>query len=132
MDSPLLALEVGNTYYQCGCTEHNGQARLVVSTWVYLGTVSQNCTSPDCDQPYRYYKFAELQSHNAAQHQSEISPNVALIPSLAQVSLVMLDTDTFGSDVIYWLNAIRDGTALSGDTEDDPDTQNARKRSGEP
>ena len=122
MDAPLLDLEIGNTYYQCGCTEHKGQPKLVVSTWIYLGVVSHRCTSPDCDQPYHYYKFAELESHLAAQDQPEMTENAALIPSLAQVSRVMLDVATFESDVTYWANALRDGTALDHSPVADAET----------
>ncbi len=107
MDTPEARLDVGQVYYRCGCEFRDGKNTLVVSSWLYLGIVSHRCTTPQCDRPYHYYKFVELQSHRACLHDPELKTNVALSPSLEQVFGSMLDAETLAEDVTYWVNAIR-------------------------
>jgi|GEM_PF-3536897 len=110
MDTPEARLDVGQVYYRCGCEFRNGKSRLVVSSWLYLGIVSHRCTTQQCDRPYHFYKFVELESYRASLHEPELKVNAALIPSLEQVFETMLDVETLAEDVAYWVNAIRSGT----------------------
>ena len=105
----MKELKIGALNYQCGCEYRDGDNALTASTWIYLGVISMKCTTSECDRPYHYYRFVELESYREMQRDPTFAGNVANIPSLAQVAKQMLSTADFAKEVVYWENAIREG-----------------------
>lgn len=88
----MFVLEVGAVYYQCGFGMVNNHESVFVSTWVYVGIVKQNCNTKECDEPFHYYQFTELESIRSYEAGSIAEKNTKLIPSLSQAERTMLNS----------------------------------------